>query len=145
MKQVEKVWAELSAKAQEVELSENEKIELSALDDVRSAESLLERAIQEGEAIESSVFRFADKLEDIMLEGKETLKTLQKTADLVFKNRKEGIDALNEFEKLSSEIGMDPNGNSSFSNLNSLVYQDAERMIARLQDFYDKIKGSVKL
>jgi len=145
MKQVEKVWAELSAKAQEVELSDEQKVELSALNDVKSSESLLERAIQEGEAIESFVFRFADKLESVMLEGKEALKTIEKTSNLLFKNRKEAIDALNEFESLSNEIGMDPKGNSSFSNLNSLVYQDAERMMSRLQGFYDNIKSSIKL
>jgi len=42
MKQVEKIWAELSAKAQEVEtpqeveLSEEQKVELSLLDDIKS-------------------------------------------------------------------------------------------------------------
>ena len=42
MKQVQKVWAELSAKAQEVEtpqeveLSEEQKVELSILDDIKS-------------------------------------------------------------------------------------------------------------
>jgi len=37
MKQVEKIWAELSAKnTQEVELSEEQKVELSLLDDIKS-------------------------------------------------------------------------------------------------------------
>ena len=37
MKKVEKIWAELSAKnTQEVELSEEQKVELSLLDDIKS-------------------------------------------------------------------------------------------------------------
>ena len=35
MKQVEKIWAELSAKTQEVELSEEQKIELSSIAEIK--------------------------------------------------------------------------------------------------------------
>ena len=72
MKKVESIWAELSAKAkeaQEVELSEEQKIELSLLDDIKSdVQSLMKLAEDLGEDsrdIISARSRMAKKIDSI--------------------------------------------------------------------------------
>lgn len=51
MKQVEKVWAELSAKAQEVELSEAQKVELSTATEIKALVKKVEGYVDNSDEI----------------------------------------------------------------------------------------------
>jgi len=101
MKQVEKIWAELSAKAQEVEtpqeveLSED-KVELAKIDDLRKQ---LDDHMSKGQKFQSDLSSMASE----MSRRAQSLESIAKEAeDLVQKAKELGIDD-NSYSFVSSE------------------------------------------
>ena len=99
MKQVEKIWAELSAKAQEVEtpqesteLSE-EKVDLNAITDIKKQS---ENISQEYAELSRSARRYLGELDSIA----DKAFALEKRANVV-------VDNANEVAKKINELGMD--------------------------------------
>ena len=100
MKQVEKIWAELSAKAQEVEtpqesteLSEEVKVELNAIADLKKQS---EKISQEYDELSRSARRYLGELDSIA----DKAFALEKRANVVENNA-------NEVAKKINELGMD--------------------------------------
>jgi len=90
MKQVEKIWAELSAKqvenTQEVELSEEQKVELAKIDDLRKQ---LDEHMSKGQKFQSDLSSMASE----MSRRAQSLESISKEAeDLVQKAKELGIE-----------------------------------------------------
>jgi len=138
MKQVQKVWAELSAK-------KAEKVDLSAVDDIESAYSMLERAIREGDSAENEVANFSGRLDKLMVEGRDIMKKLDNISGLIQDNIGDGEAALDQFDRLANELGMSGSENDSYRKLKNLVDDEAAYYVSRMEMYYQDIKDSINL
>ena len=105
MKQVEKIWAELSAKAQEVsqevELSEEQKIALASLEDFAKYERELKQILSEVKAADDKYNKLRDQLRSIRNEYEQAARAGEKI-DAMMKQSK------NEMSKAAMDMGLDP-------------------------------------
>ena len=134
MKQVEKIWAELSAKAQEVEtpqesteLSE-EKVDLNAITDIKKQS---EKISQEYAELSRSARRYLGELDSIA----DKAFALEKRANVV-------VDNANEVAKKINELGMDmPNDLASAYRETSAIRSDAGQLGQVTRKASDAIGG----
>ena len=137
MKQVEKIWAELSAKAQEVEtpqesteLSEEVKVELGIMQDVSNAMNDVKQKRQvfdnSSDKWYSELFKIRDKFSSVEVD---------------YKGYKSSLDDLKkyikEMESMAKELGINPN---SFDN-----YNESKALLNTSEDFDDVYKEAKKL
>ncbi len=115
MKQVEKLWAELSAKAQEasqeVELSEEQKVELGLGDNLAKYSKGVSKYTNEGDGL-------IKRAERLMSELKETKSALYKWAEVGNSIADDIARDSSQFEKAAKDLGVDPNSNSDFRSAN---------------------------
>jgi hypothetical protein len=115
MKQVEKIWAELSAKAQEVEtpqeveLSEEQKVELGLGDNLAKYAKGVSKYTNEGDGL-------MKRAERLMSELKETKSALYKWAEVGNSIADDIARDSVQFEKAAKDLGVDPNSNSDFKS-----------------------------
>lgn len=108
MKQVQKIWAELSAKAQEVELSEK-KVELALADNLAKYAKGVSPYINEGDSLISTA-------EKMLPEIKSIKKKLQTVANDMNRLADDSARDLVAFERAAKELGIDPNSNADFKS-----------------------------
>lgn len=116
MKQVEKIWAELSAKnTQEVELSEEQKVELSLLDDIKSD-------IQ-------SLMKLAEDLGDDSREIISARSRMVKKIDSIESGIKPINSMISDYEARLKDLGVDdmPKVISNANNELARIRKTAER------------------
>ena len=147
MKQVEKIWAELSAKSQEVaqestELSEEVKVELSAVSDLKELISdakriisLQEDGVQWGQKAESQyneVMKVVTDAEGITRGALRQAGNLKTESDKVF----------NKIEVAAKELGINPNDIDGYSSAIKLVNEMFENQNA-LSGWNDILKKMI--
>lgn len=97
MKRIEGIWAELSAKSQEVELSEVQKIELGVVDDLKAieqeADSIAKKRVAESKQLEKEFQRV----------NKENLKAKENVEELA----KRAFRIAMEAERTLKDMGID--------------------------------------
>lgn len=109
MKQVEKIWAELSAKnTQEVELSE-EKVELALADNLAKYAKGVNPYINEGDSLISSAEKMLNEIKSIKSKLQTTANDMNSLAD-------RSASDLVAFEKAAKELGIDPNSNADYKS-----------------------------
>lgn len=115
MKKVESIWAELSAKAQEVakevELSEEQKVELGLGDNLAKYAKGVSKYTNEGDGL-------IKRAERLMSELKETKSALYKWAEVGNSIADDIARDSSQFEKAAKDLGVDPNSNSDFRSAN---------------------------
>jgi hypothetical protein len=141
MKKVEKLWAELSAKqvenTQEVELSEEQKVELSSVAEIKqiqgkmnnlngSSNNSLGRAQKNIEAV-------ARAKEDI----RDSIRDMEQDISDASKFMKEGKAALSSFKKMAKELGLDATSSKEYKELEITVTND---MVDILNDSKETLK-----
>ena len=113
MKKVESIWAELSAKAQEVskevELTEEQKVELGLGDDLAKYAKGVSKYTNEGDGL-------IKRAERLMSELKETKSALYKWAEVGNSMADDIARISSQFEKDAKDLGVDPNSNSDFNS-----------------------------
>ena len=130
---VEKIWAELSAKAQEVaqestELSEEVKVDLNAIADIKKQS---ESISQEYAELSRSARRYLGELDSIA----DKAFALEKRANVV-------VDNANEVAKKINELGMDmPNDLASAYRETSAIRSDAGQLGQVTRKASDAIGG----
>lgn len=140
MKQIQKVWAEITAKKAEVALSAK-KLQLSALDDVKAAMEILERDVAEFDRIRGK-FEAANSAirnaENVVMEVRDDMDMLQSELE---DSQSKAFDALEEFESLANELGVEASDNKAWSDLDFFLnndfndaYLDADRYYTELND-----------
>ena len=123
MKQVEKIWAELSAKSQEVELSEEKKVELGAKDMYNTSQELL-RAVSQME--------FSSQLGAMETSIKSALNVAEKLLARLESDMK-------DFKSKADELGIDANSNDMYRTVNK-HYDDAVKDINKGERLLDAIQ-----
>ncbi len=137
MKRVESIWAELSAKSQEVELSEEQKVELSSIAEIKqvqgkmnnlngSSNNSLGRAQKNIEAV-------ARAKEDI----RDSIRDMEQDIADASKFMKDGKAALSSFKKMAKELGLDATSSKEYKELEITVTND---MVDVLNDSKETLK-----
>ena len=106
---VEKIWAELSAKAQEVELSE-EKVELSVAQDLQKGITKVSAEIKK---MQSAISSF-NKAEDIFEDAKDALRDAMRDSGDIENAQ---IDIVNQAETSAKELGVDVSAIKGYKEL----------------------------
>jgi hypothetical protein len=113
MKKVESIWAELSAKAQEVsqevELSEEQKVELGLGDNLAKYAKGVSKYTNEGDGL-------IKRAERLMSELKETKSALYKWAEVGNSIADDIARDSSQFEKAAKDLGVDPNSNPDYNS-----------------------------
>lgn len=138
MKQIQKVWAEITAKKAEVALSKK-KLQLSALDDVKEAQDLLEQGIAKADAFDKRMADVMQELERVSNTVFDVLGDAEAEADALRDDYAKAEAALDEFEGLADELGVDPADNANWANLESLISNDAPDAISKLDEYYNEL------
>ena len=137
MKQVEKIWAELSAKAQEVEtpqesteLSEEVKVELNAVGDLKELISDAKRII----SLQEDGFKWGEKAE---AQFKEVMKVVNDAEGITRgairqagNLKTESDKILNKIEVSAKELGINPNDIDGYSQAFKLISEMFENQNA---------------
>lgn len=143
MKSIQKIWAELSAKAQEsTELSEEVKVELSAVSDLKELISdakriisLQEDGVQWGQKAESQyneVMKVVTDAEGITRGALRQAGNLKTESEKVF----------NKIEVAAKELGINPNDIDGYSSAIKLVNEMFENQNA-LSGWNDILKKMI--
>ena len=111
MKQVEKIWAELSAKeaSKEVELSE-EKVELSVAQDLQKGITKVSAEIKKMQSAMSSF----EKAQDVFEDAKDALRSAMRDSGDVENAQ---IDIVNNAETSAKELGVDVSAIKGYKEL----------------------------
>jgi len=130
MKQVEKIWAELSAKAQEVELSAEQKVELAAADDLKELVAEAKRII----SLQEDGVKWAEKTE---AEYKEFMKLVSDAEGITrgalrsaTNLKTESDKVFNTVEVAAKELGVNPNDIRNYSEAVKLINEMFENQNA---------------
>jgi len=136
MKQVEKIWAELSAKAQEVEtpqeveLSEEQKVELNAVGDLKELISDAKRII----SLQEDGFKWGAKAET---QFKEVMKVVNDAEGITRgairqagNLKTESDKILNKIEVSAKELGINPKDIDGYSQAIKLINEMFENQNA---------------
>ena len=127
MKKVEKIWAELSAKAS-TELSEEVKVDLNAIADIKKQS---EKISQEYDELSRSARRFLGELDSIA-----------DKASALSKRSSDVVDNANEVAKKINELGMDmPNDLAAAYRESSAIRSDADQLAQVTRKASDTIGG----
>ena len=138
MKSIQKVWAEITAKKAEVALSK-EKLKLSALDDVKEAQELLELGIKKADEFDNRMADVMQELERVSNAVFDVLGDAEAEADALRDDYAKAEAALDEFEGLADELGVDPADNADWANLESLISNDATDAISKLDEYFNEL------
>jgi DNA repair ATPase RecN len=138
MKQIQKVWAEITAKKAEVALSAK-KLQLSALDDVKEAQDLLEQGIAKADAFDNRMAEVMQELERVSNTVFDVLGDAEAEADALRDDYAKAEAALDEFEALADDLGVDPSDNANWANLESLISNDTTDAISKLDEYYNEL------
>jgi len=138
MKSIQKVWAEITAKKAEVALSK-EKLKLSALDDVKEAQELLELGIKKADAFDNRMADIMQELERVSNAVFDVLGDAETEADALRDDYDKAVAALDEFESLADDLGVDPADNANWANLESLISNDTTDAISKLDEYYNEL------
>jgi len=146
MKKIESVWAEITAKneAYKQKFSKQEKVDLSAVDDMEDARILLQMSFVESENIEDDALRLLDKYDSLFQEGKRIVNFIEQSRKLILNNLKDAELFSKEYARLANEIGIAPKESKQYNDLQSTMAV-AERNIERLDDFENKLKRAISL
>ena len=109
MKKVESIWAELSAKAKEVELSE-EKVELSVAQDLQKGITKVSAEIKK---MQSAISSF-NKAEDVFEDAKDALRDAMRDSGDIENAQ---IDIVNQAETSAKELGVDVSAIKGYKEL----------------------------
>lgn len=97
MKKVESIWAELSAKAQEVELSEEQKVELGAFEDLNAEyKAIASRAPRAKKTIMSAIADLAKVADELYTVEKRAMKIYGAAKELGATDLMDKADTLEE-------------------------------------------------
>lgn len=138
MKKIQKVWAEITAKKAEVALSKK-KLQLSALDDVKEAQDLLEQGIAKADAFDKRMADVMQELERVSNTVFDVLGDAETEADALRDDYAKAEAALDEFEALADDLGVDPADNANWANLESLISNDTTDAISKLDEYYNEL------
>jgi uncharacterized protein YPO0396 len=138
MKKIQKVWAEITAKKAEVALSAK-KLQLSALDDVKEAQDLLEQGIAKADAFDNRMAEVMQELERVSNTVFGVLGDAEAEADALRDDYAKAEAALDEFEALADDLGVDPSDNANWANLESLISNDTTDAISKLDEYYNEL------
>ena len=138
MKKIQKVWAEITAKKAEVALSAK-KLQLSALDDVKEAQDLLEQGIAKADAFDKRMADVMQELERVSNTVFDVLGDAETEADALRDDYAKAEAALDEFEALADDLGVDPADNANWANLESLISNDTTDAISKLDEYYNEL------
>jgi len=143
MKNIQKVWAEITANKAEVALSK-EKLQLSALDDVKKAMEILEAGALKSDSLRNKradMYQAVNKASDeaeLFLSDADSL-TEELKDDYATAER-----ALDEFQTLANELGVDASDNKDWAELQSFLVNDFSDAMSNAQDYYDDANASLK-
>lgn len=138
MKKIQKVWAEITAKKAEVALSKK-KLQLSALDDVKEAQDLLEQGIAKADAFDKRMADVMQELERVSNTVFDVLGDAETEADALRDDYAKAEAALDEFAALAGDLGVDPADNANWANLESLISNDTTDAISKLDEYYNEL------
>lgn len=138
MKKIQEVWAEITAKKAEVALSKK-KLQLSALDDVKEAQDLLEQGIAKADAFDKRMADVMQELERVSNTVFDVLGDAEMEADALRDDYAKAEAALDEFEALADDLGVDPADNANWANLESLISNDTTDAISKLDEYYNEL------
>lgn len=143
MKQIQKVWAEITAKKAEVALSAK-KLQLSALDDVKAALEILERDVAEMDSIKG---RFAaansaiKNAENAVMEIRDDIDMLQTELE---RSQGNAENALEEFQSLANELGVEASDNKAWADLEFFLRNDFDDAFMDADNYYNELNAVVK-
>jgi len=129
MKQIQKVWAELSAR--KTKLS-SKKVNLKVTDDLEDQIFLMERAIEEANAVEEKVAAFEQQLDSVMKSAREIVGSAKDVIKLIESTQSDSYQNLDEFDRLANELGIQGLENDSYRNLLTLIEDEGEMSINKL-------------
>ena len=146
MKQVEKIWAELSAKevSQEVELSEEQKVELSSVAEIKQIQGKMNNLNGSsnnslGKA-QKSIQAVAKAKEDI----RDSIRDMEQDIADASKFIKEGNAALSSFKKMAKELGLDATSSKEYKELEITVTNDMVDIINDSKETLKELKSYAK-
>jgi DNA repair ATPase RecN len=133
MKQVEKIWAELSAKnTQEVELSE-EKVELSIAQDLQKvlsdAKSTISNAQKAYDKLGSVDQKLVNQVRKAMSDADNAAEDYQSARDEATKMSIIIADVLEQAERAAKDLGVDAKSIKGYSELDGM-YNDVDALPA---------------
>jgi len=108
MKQVEKVWAAISAHKENLS---THKVELSLVSDM---ETILKQAEQTERELRDGVFKARDLEENL----NDVINFIQKDTDILEDIEAEASRLLSQFEQAANNLGVNPRDNKAFTQLN---------------------------
>ena len=127
MKKVESIWAELSAKAQEVELSEEHKVELASGAKIAAAAKDLQKAVEKiggADAIYKALTSFGKVIADAV--------QAQNAANA----------ELDAYAKALAELDIKPNEAPAYKSVSKII-KESEAAVKRASKVRNDIKGSL--
>ena len=137
MKQVQKVWAELSAR--KTNLS-SKKVNLNVTDDLEDQFILTRMAISEAVAVEERLYKFEQELDSLMKSAREIVEAAESAKDLIGDHQRDGYQIMDEFDRLANELGIQGVENESYRKLSDILDGDAQFYIDKMDTYIQDIK-----
>lgn len=145
MKSVQKLWAELSAKnTQELELSEEQKIELSSIAEIKQIQGKMNNLNGSSNSrlgkAQKSIQAVAKAKED----ARDSIRDMEEDIADASKFMKEGKAALSAFNKTAKELGLDPKSSKEYKELEITVTNDMVDIVADSKETLKELKSYAK-
>lgn len=137
MKQIQKVWAELSARKTSFS---SKKVNLKVSDDLEDQIFLMERAIEEAYAVEEKVAAFEQQLDSVMKSAREVVGSAKDVIKLIESTQSDSYQNLDEFDRLANELGIQGLENDSYRKLLTLIEDEGEMSINKLAMYIKDIE-----
>lgn len=137
MKQIQKVWAELSARKTSFS---SKKVNLKVTDDLEDQIFLMERAIEEAYAVEEKVAAFEQQLDSVMKSAREVVGSAKDVIKLIESTQSDSYQNLDEFDRLANELGIQGLENDSYRKLLTLIEDEGEMSINKLAMYIKDIE-----
>jgi len=143
MKKVESVWAALAAKK---EALSSGKLELSALDDIKGSQDLLEQGVREADDIINRMNEVGSALNtalDLIAEAQSDIEMLGNALSDDFNTAEAALD---EFQTLANELGINADDNADWKNLDIFLRNDFSDIQMTLDTYFDdlqQVRGSI--
>lgn len=143
MKKIQKVWAEITAKKAEVALSAK-KLQLSALDDVKAALEILERDVAAMDNIKGNIVAtntIIRNAENAVTDLRDEIDLLQTELE---RSQGNAENALEEFQSLANELGVDASDNKAWADLEFFLRNDFDDAFMDADSYYNELNAVVK-
>lgn len=137
MKQVQKVWAELSALKKNLS---SKKVNLKVTDDLEDAFIMTRMAISEAVAVEEKVYKFEQELDALIKSAREIVEAAENAKDLIGDHQRDGYQIMDEFDRLANELGIQGMENESYRKLADILEGDAQFYIDKMDVYMQDIK-----